>query len=431
MNDAIDLLRKEPGMMKLFRLFKEKYRSLGHIGGTVSLAGFTRTELEAIAGLTGTSPDLLREKNKISLRAFEKALAPTVFGKYTLVELLEAVLREKIFSKAEEGEIEKKKEEQFLARLSETMPGGNWWWRRIAGKTADTRFIWHAYKQDPDTLSAQLTTVLKASTMLPEEGKYERIPFFSQRVTGNPHFFDQNRFEGRLFVHCLFTSQLLKGLIEEMPKTTEELNELYANAGLMRDDLWSFVTCRAFLAETENGLHPVWREAAALGTVMNVPVKELLQLTNIWPRVGKKVWIIENSGVASAVLDEVPDAPVICTHGQFRTAAWIMLQRLAENGCTFYYSGDLDPEGVVMAERLSNRFPGQTVFWRMDPDAYLRVLSEEDISARLSKLDAVQSPKLLLVANEMRLKKKAGYQEGLADLLVEDLKKRWAGGKEI
>lgn len=128
---------------------------------------------------------------------------------------------------------------------------------------------------------------------------------------------------------------------------------------------------------------------------------------------GKKVWIIENSGVASAVLDEVPDAPVICTHGQFRTAAWIMLQRLAENGCTFYYSSDLDPEGVAMAERLSNRFPGQTVFWRMDPDAYLRVLSEEDISARLSKLDAVQSPELLLVANEMRLKKKRGTRKAL------------------
>ncbi|GAB4944843.1 hypothetical protein MAHJHV51_48420 [Mycobacterium avium subsp. hominissuis] len=159
-------------------------------------------------------------------------------------------------------------------------------------------------------------------------------------------------------------------------------------------------------------------------------MKELLQLTNIWPRAGKKVWIIENSGVASAVLDAVSDAPVICTHGQFRTAAWIMLQHLAKNGCTFYYSGDLDPEGVVMAERLSSRFPGQTVFWRMDPDAYFLTLSEEDISTRLSKLDAVQSPELLLVANEMRLKKKAGYQEGLADLLIEDLKKRWLSGKE-
>ncbi|GER68277.1 hypothetical protein BpJC7_26480 [Weizmannia acidilactici] len=423
MNDPIEMLRKEPGMLKLFRLFKEKYRSLGHVGGTVSLSGFSQKELEAVAGLIGTSPDSLSEKKKISLRTFEKALAPTVFGQYRFVDLLGAVLQEKIFSKAEEGEMERLKEEQFIETLAGIMPDGKWWWDRIAKKSADTRFIWSAYKQDQDALLGQLKTVFEAYKALPAEDAYERIPLFAQRVTGNPHFFDNNRFEGRLLVHCLYVDQLRKGLIDAMPKTTEELNELFGNSGLMRDDLWSFVTCRGFLAETEKGMHPVWQAAAETGTVMNVPVKELLHVSRIWPHVGRKVWIIENSSVCSTLLDAVPDAPVICTHGQFRTAAWIVLQLLAASNCTFYYSGDLDPEGVAMAQRLHDRFPGRTIFWRMDADAYGQILSDEDISGRLSKLDVVSSPELLRLADEMRAKKKAGYQEGLVDMLVEDLKK--------
>ena len=96
----------------------------------------------------------------------------------------------------------------------------------------------------------------------------------------------------------------------------------------MRDDLWSFVSCRGFLAEGEMGIHPVWKAAVETGSVLNVPMKELLKLKKCLACERKKVWIVENSSVCSTIVDEVPVAPVICTHGQFRAASWVLLDLL-------------------------------------------------------------------------------------------------------
>ena len=56
MNPKTKIFKEEPGFLKLFNLFKEKYRSLGRIGGTVSLKSFNDAELQSIAGFLG-QPD--------------------------------------------------------------------------------------------------------------------------------------------------------------------------------------------------------------------------------------------------------------------------------------------------------------------------------------------------------------------------------------
>ncbi|MFK4997079.1 DUF2399 domain-containing protein [Bacillus sp. N9] len=177
-----------------------------------------------------------------------------------------------------------------------------------------------------------------------------------------------------------------------------------------------------FFAETEDGIHPLWKAAVETDSVLNAPVKLLNQVTRIWPAKGNIIWIVENSSVCSTIIDEVPDAPIICTHGQFRTASWIILEMLAKENCTFYYSGDLDPEGIAMAQRLIDRYPMRVKLWRMDKYSYKQVLSNEDVSTRLAKLELITDSELLEVVEMMRLRKKAGYQEGLVDQLVGDMK---------
>jgi len=418
----IDLLRKEPGILKLFILLKEKYRSLGHVGGTVPLGGFSDQELEAIAGLTGSSPDKLKEKRRITLHSFEKALEETVFAEYPLIVLIEKVLGEKIATKKEEAERAKEGEAAFFRSMQETWPEMDWWWERILMKSVDTRWIWGLYRQDRERLMNACSLVSRAFLSLPADGAYERMPLFAQRITGNPHRFDHLQTEGKLLIHCLYTDQLRKGVYQgQPPRTSEELNELLGRYGLMRDDLWSFVTCQGLLAESDDGIHPVWEAAVRSGTVMNVPIKELAKLEKVWPAKGESVWIVENSSVCSTLSDRVPGAPLVCTHGQFRTASWALLDLLASNSCTLYYSGDLDPEGLVMAQRLKSRYGGQLLFWRMNENAYNISASEEDISSRLAQLDTIEDPDLLAVAKLMRMRKKAGYQEGLVDVLAEDM----------
>ncbi|MDR7077413.1 uncharacterized protein (TIGR02679 family) [Neobacillus niacini] len=423
MSNKVQVFRDEPGFIKLFTLFKEKYRSLGRVGGTVSIQFFSIKEVESIAGFFGQSAEDIFEKGKVSLLSFEKQLSRTGFPDWTLIELLEEILEEPILTKSIEKGLENEKERNFFQELLAACPQGSWWWDWIESRPPDSRWIWSLYKQDSIELLEKLKTVFSAFQDLSfHNKKYERLPLFAQRTTGNPHFFDSNLVTGKLLINCMQVDQQLKGLREPgMPKTTEELNDLLSSYGLMRDDLWSFVSCRGFLAKGEMGIHPVWKAAAEIGTVLNVPFKELLKLKSIWPESGRKVWVVENSSVCSTIVDEVPRAPVICTHGQLRTASWMMLDLLVESGYQLFYSGDFDPEGILIAQRLKDRYQDLVTVWRMDADSYEKVISEEDISSRLSKVDSVTSPELVEVVNAIRLRKKAGYQEGLITDLVRDI----------
>lgn len=423
MNRKIQIFKTEPGFLKLFTLFKEKYRSLGRVGGNVSLKTFNGVELESIAGFLGVSKEKLLLKGSIALLDFEKELSNTGFSDYTLLQVVQEVLQESIFSKKEVLEREQKQEELFIQSLKSDIPKAAAWLDWIGVKSPETRWIWSLYKQNKEEFHEKLVTVFTAFMSLPEKGDFERLPFFSQRTTGNPHYFDSNGAAGKLLLHCMYVDKIIGGNTNAvMPKNVEELNELLAEYGILRDDLWNFVTCQGLVASTQNVIHPVWQAAIHSQTVMNVPMKELTKVDRIWPATGKKVWIVENSSVCSTIMDAVPNAPIICTHGQLRVASWQLLDRLAQSNCTLFYSGDLDPEGVIIADRLKKRYQDQIIFWRMDREAYETSKSSEDISNRLSKLDNITSVEWNELISLMREAKMAGYQEAIVSRLISDIK---------
>ncbi|WP_170006061.1 TIGR02679 family protein [Bacillus fonticola] len=423
MNKKLYVFRNEPGFLKLFSLFKEKYRSLGRVGGAVSVNGFTDNELESIAGFLGQPKDKLLHKGSVSLLAFEKELPNTGFAEYNLLTLLEEVLQQSIFSKREGLEREQEQEEAFINSLKQAIPEASSWLLRIHSKTPDTRWIWSLYKQNKEELYEIVVTAYKAFLSLPEEGEFERLPFFSQRMTGNPHYFDNNGVAGKLLLHCMFVDQMLRGNDEAtMPRSVEELNDLLAEYGILRDDLWNFVTCQRLLASSEDTIHPVWQASIHSQTVMNVPMKEMAKVDRVWPANGNKVWIVENSSVCSTIMDAVPNAPIVCTHGQLRMASWRLLELLVASNCTLYYSGDLDPEGIAIAEKLKKRHKDQVVFWRMDSQTYKTSLSNEDMTSRLSKLDSISSPEWNELICLMREVRKAGYQEAIVNSLIGDIR---------
>lgn len=424
MKKHIKVLKQEPGVTRLFQLMKEKYRSLGRVGGSVSIAQFTTEEIEAIASLMGQSPHDLQEKGKILLLQFEKALQETIFSTYTFLELLEEVLGEKVVSKKVEKELKEEERAYFLQQLQEQLPYLNWWWDWINQNRSDCRWIWGLYEKDQATLFEYFTTIHHAFLHVPKGQQYEKLPLFAQRVTGNPHAFDQNTNVGKLLIHCLTVDQIVNQNREKSTiQSTEDLNDLLGFYHLMRDDLWSFVTCRGFYADGITGEHALFTAAVQTNSVLNVPLKLLNELTKIRPSKGNKVWIVENSSVCSSLIDEVPNAPIICTHGQFRIASWLFLDKLVDENTIIYYSGDMDPEGVLMAERIKQRFEEHVVIWRMSVDDYRHALSDEDISTRISQLENIQTIELHAVIEELQIKQKASYQEGLIEWMIEDIKK--------
>ena len=120
---------------------------------------------------------------------------------------------------------------------------------------------------------------------------------------------------------------------------------------------------------------------------------------------------------------------MVCTNGQFRYAVWLLLERIPDEGITLYYSGDFDPEGLLMADTLKRRYGEKLQLLGMTTDHYLvsKPAAEVD-DKRLQKLKRVRSFELCGLAELMSEMKVAGYQEGILDVLLEEMRLLREGG---
>jgi uncharacterized protein (TIGR02679 family) len=421
----LNVLKKETAFQKLFLLFRKRYESLGRIGGSVSLKSFLDEELKSISGLTGVSVEELRRKQSITLLRFEKSLQRTRYQYDSLLSFLEDYFEETLVANKDRLIQEQEREIEYLGGVKAKFPKIDWYIDWITSKSADTRWIWNMYKEDAAKLFSYFEYLEKAWVFIGKEKMFIRMPLFAQKVTGNPHAFDRNAILGKMLLHLLTVDQKNKEESEStFSKTSEEENDLLGFYGLIRDDLWSFVTSQNILAETDQGIHPVWEAAQETGTVLNLPLKELIKVDKVYPCQGNAAWVVENSSVASTLMDLAPAAPIICTHGQLRIAGWRLIELLASSDVKLHYSGDLDPEGMLIADRLVRRFPKYVELWRMDEKSYLEGMSEEIISdKRLSQLNKLHHPGLDKVAEIMQREKRAGYQEAMVEVMIEDLKR--------
>ena len=402
---------QHPAFYKLFVLFKKKYYTMGGMRGTVSLASFRMDEVEEIAGFLAVPPIQLKRKGKVSLPQFEEQLQTSAFADYTLVQLVEAVLDEELTTKVQVQSQRVQTEEEFVMQLRLLLKALPEWLEQIQKKLPDSRFIW----QQQATILPEIKRVAEAVSGRLPEGKFERLPIFAQRITGNPHAFDAQTIGGKLLLHAAYS---MHGADAAYPKTTAERVELLATLGVVQDDLWNFVTCQGLRALHQGRLHPVWEAAVQEQAVLNMPMRELLRIDHIEPAEGTCVWVVENSGVASTLMDEHPHAPIICTHGQLRLASWHLLDLLGKD-VPIYYSGDLDPEGLLIAERLVKRYGRRVVLWRMDEASYELGMAEPLPDTRLAKLQNVSiAPSLV---TRMKQERRAAYQEAWLQLLVGDI----------
>lgn len=420
---AVQFFKSEKIYERLFSAFRKKYESLGRIGGTVSVRGFSASELEEIGRFFGLPGEQLEKKGTISLRAFEEQIQYTKFSSIHLKQLLDAYFDEKIMSKKEQQLLKEAGLRAFLEKLQKQYDTIAFWLRFIEEQRRDSRWILQIAEREPDNFQKLVVKLDHAYQSLPM--KAERLPMFSQRITRDPHAFDLQTDLGRMFIHLLSVGlSILNGESSlAIPSSTEEINHVLQQYHIYRDDLLNFVTCANLIAETSNGIHPVWEAAAKEQTVQIVPVRELVSLINVRPVEGEIVWVVENSGVCATLLDYSPDAPIICTNGQFTLATWILMDLLVKARSILYYAGDFDPEGLGMADRLVGRYGSAVRLWHMDEVAYKKSKPSKELSKeRIEKLSSITADELLGVTEEMRRFRRAGYQEALVEWMIGDIR---------
>lgn len=281
------------------------------------------------------------------------------------------------------------------------------------------------YRENPKQLKDIVKNVATAVECLPgAKGKAdlsdtsdrELLPVFAAKMTGNPHYFDVGTTAGRLLVIVL--SAYLPEEEDLTLSETEQKSRLFYQVGILKDDLSNDTLVYGIRAWKQNGaLHEgvegFFREQEAV----RLTLRTIGKISKVRAR-QEKVYLIENPAVFSAFAEKNPDCAAICVNGQPRLATLVLLDMLKEEH-TFLYGGDYDPEGLLIAQRLKERYGERLSLWNYSAEWYREYLSEVVLSeVRMKKLEKLYLPELQELKACIEEEKKAAYQETMMERYV-------------
>ena len=101
------------------------------------------------------------------------------------------------------------------------------------------------------------------------------------------------------------------------------------------------------------------------------------------------------------------DVTVVVSGGFINLSVYLLLDKLVDSGSNLYYNGDFDPEGLLIAQKLKEKYQDKLELICYDEMDYQNCISKKKISSvRLSKLSKVNVDELfgikeLLVSREV------------------------------
>ena len=423
-----EYFKSNSGYTKLLKGIKNKYIHLGEIKGNVVINNPNELEKQALSGLM--KKDYSKNKTiSINLKMMAKRLEDTKFQGVDLKETIYEYFGEEINTKKESNEIyEKEIKEFFQIILNENIDTKIYKYLQeiITSKNETYNKLKKYYNKDKYELKKTLLNACQGINNLPKEKI--RIPVFASDITGNPHGFDRNTICGKIFIMMLCYIENIK-----IPKNTEELLEVYYNHNLLIDDVSNMVLCKNIKGYKEDGImyeqnytRYIKHEGLEWFAKYNEPIYlNLCNLSNIAfleeNHKYDEVVVMENPAVFMEVAEKTKnkDFPIVCTYGQVKLSGLILLDMLVKQKYKIYYSGDIDPEGIQIADKLKSRYNDNLYFFGFDTNTYKDNLSNVKISeSRLKKLEKIKSKDLKAICKELNLIKQASYEEKNIEAII-------------
>lgn len=406
-----------PEFKRLFDGLKERYGALSRLGGSVCLKALTKEEAEALEGFLQIN---ITEGSKlsVSIRQIRKALGNTRYGKCSLEDIVPLVLEEAMVSNKEERAKKELEMKIFFEGISESChgtPAGTWFDSCLVKGNPLNTLITRDYHSSKEWLMENMPLILRAVNRLPAfTNKHLRLPVFAASVTGNPHYFDEGKRSLKYLLYGIchfFEGGSLYGHF------AEARTELLYRGGILKDDLSNWVLCcgiRGYVADEEphKGMEEYLKRAEPqILTLQNLSVLKSVAVA------GRKAYIVENPSVFSWLVEQNREGcACICSGGQLRLSVLILLDLLAENDITLYYSGDFDPEGLCIAQKLVSRYGSRLKLWCYHEEIYHKAISSEIIGERrLNQLKGLTDNRLVALGKLLKKYKHPGYQENIMD----------------
>ena len=406
---------------KLFAKVCEKYNSLGHLGGSVILSGISLEEKEQLSGFF--QKDFSENKSiTISVKLMEKALSGSKFSKLKWLDILENYYGEALSTKKELQSQSERIRNEFFQELLEKYRGSigaEWLERCLQEKQEGYQLLMLQYREQRQKLKSTLDLLLAGIPELPivlqgqkNDNVLRRIaiPIFAAQVSGNPHFFDSGTLPEKLLI--LFIKDYFQIVYSSRERILEEKKQLLYDSGLLRDDLSNYTLTYGIMAEDFQGeSHKGIQGFGERKEPVQLTLLTVSRLAKAYPQVGRRVYIVENPTVFAALTEAFQDITLICGNGQIRLATLALLDLFAED-IEFWYAGDFDPEGLLIAQRLRKRYGKRLRFWNYKKYYYESHLSNERLDVhRQKKLERIDEEELFEIRDAMYKHECAVYQE--------------------
>lgn len=408
-----------------FEMFRKKWESLGKTGGKIVLKDSTLKERQAVEKMMGRvyrEPEVV-----IFLTEFEEMLQVTRFAPITLHELLEEYFGCEIRSNQYRKLLKEEKEENFFKSCKAYFENKNEpekkqvldWILDMEESQSRGYAVLLRELHSCEALALKMMCIT-GDALIKALQNTEDIPIavLAAEVSSNPHYLDRGCTTGNFFMQGLcFVED------RDYPHTSSEWKERLLYTHILPDDISSMVTTLGVHLQIGDQVHPAMEEFCRMREPVVMTALNLRRATAAWTK-EKRVYIVENEMVFTYLADKVCENSIalMCTSGQLRNAALEMIDLLVKNDTEIYYSGDMDPEGMGIADRLWQRFPERVRIWRMSREDYQKAVSNETIDKRsMSILKSLKNPQLQNTAKDIMKKKQAGYQENILAEFSKDI----------
>ena len=424
MKESLDLINSNKIYKKIFLEVYSKYKKYGKITGSFTLKAATTEERRILSNFD--SKALIEGKAKIKSITV-KELFNMKLKDFSFEELLVKVVGKELKTNKEIKYEEKEQEEKFYEDILKSCDNGigkQWFIEILDKKKYGYNIIARKYKSEKEInkleeLKRKIILTINSLNKLPYlNDEYENIAVFSAVNTRDSHFFDIDKFTGRLFIRAI--SFIID---KDEPKDINEINEVYYEVGILKDEISNHTTIYGLNAfEKDNSevtavnSFNLWKEP------LQISISNLLKIDYL-KAVNNTVFIFENPAVFHKVLKETGNnISLICTSGQLNLSSYILLNKIRDLK-NIYYAGDFDPEGLMIAYKLKKRYKDKVKFLNYTKESYINTMSNNLIEEKsMSQLNKINCSELDEVIRELRKNKRSAYQELLIDEYLDLIK---------
>ncbi len=412
MHDYTIFFKNQGGFERVVKELNKKYQSLGSFGGIIKLKDINDIEAKSLSKFLGYSLNVHDDVN-ISIKNFLKIMNNSRFSDFDINTLVEEFLEIKLVSNKENKINKKMEEENFYNEFIEKSTFGNKWLKEaIETKNNLYNLIHKRYLQNKLKLHNELENIINLISNLPK--KKELLSVYAAKYTGDPHYLDLDSSHCLLFLYAL--AYLRKC---DYPKSRKDKIDLLSEYNIEIDNLSNFVITYNLITDKEY-LNAFAKNRESL--ILNM--QNILNVGKFDSR-DKMVFVFENPSILNEIMVNELNVCVIVTNGFINYGVYLILEKLIESGNKLFYNGDFDPEGLIIASNLKEKFADKIDFINYSMDDYFNCLSNSEISSkRLNKLKNVNDKELQVVKELLFTRKLAGYQENNKERIIASIRKK-------